>query len=63
MSQKKIVVVQVKSANGQTDRNRGTLAALGLGRIGKSCEHVMTPSTQGMLKRIQHLVSVREATK
>jgi len=51
-------VTQVRSAIGQTTRHRGTLRALGLGKIGRSAEHVDSPQLQGMLRQVRHLVRV-----
>jgi len=53
-------LTQTGSAIGQTPRHRGTLRALGLGRIGKSREHDITPVLQGMLRKVRHLVKVEE---
>ena len=54
-------VTQVKSAIGQNPANRGTLRALGLGRIGKTAEHQETPVLVGMLRKVRHLVKVEDA--
>jgi large subunit ribosomal protein L30 len=51
-------VTQVRSAVGQSTRHRGTLRALGLGKIGRSAEHQDTPQLQGMLRQVRHLVRV-----
>ena len=56
-----VKVTQIKSAIGQNPRNRGTLRALGLGRIGKSNELKETPELAGMLRKVAHLVSVEGA--
>jgi large subunit ribosomal protein L30 len=56
----KLRVTQVKSGIGQNERNRGTLRALGLGRIGKSSEHAESPQLAGMLRKVRHLVRVEE---
>jgi large subunit ribosomal protein L30 len=56
----KVKLTQVRSAIGQTQRHRGTLRALGLGRIGKSREHDENPVTAGMLRKVRHLVKVEE---
>jgi large subunit ribosomal protein L30 len=56
----KLRVTQVRSGIGQTERHRGTLRALGLGRIGRSAEHADTPQLAGMLRRVRHLVKVEE---
>ena len=54
----KVRIRQVRSAIGQSPRHRGTLRALGLGRIGKSAEHDDSPSIAGMLRKVRHLVEV-----
>jgi large subunit ribosomal protein L30 len=51
-------VTQVRSAIGQSPRHRGTLRALGLGRIGRSAEHKDSPQLRGMLRQVDHLVRV-----
>ena len=51
-------VTQIKSAIGQNPANRGTLRALGLGRIGQSNELKDTPELQGRLRKVAHLVRV-----
>ena len=57
----KLRVTQVRSAIGQTPRHRGTLRALGLGRIGKTAEHDENPAIAGMLRKVRHLVKIEEA--
>jgi len=57
----KVRVTQVRSQIGQTERHRGTLRALGLGRIGKTNEIDDSPVLQGMLRKVRHLVDVEEA--
>jgi len=57
----KLKVTQVRSAIGETRRHRGTLRALGLGRIGKQSEHEAGPVVDGMLRKVRHLVKVEEA--
>ncbi len=56
-----VKVTQIKSGIGQNPRNRGTLRARGLGRIGKSNELKETPELAGMLRKVAHLVSVESA--
>jgi len=53
-----VKVTQIKSGIGQNPRNRGTLRALGLGRIGKSNELEETPQLAGMLRKVANLVTV-----
>ncbi len=54
-------VTQVKSQIGQTEQHRGTLRALGLGRIGKTAEVKESPAAAGMLRKVAHLVKVEES--
>ena len=53
-------VTQVRSQIGQSQRHRGTLRALGLGKIGRSAEHEESPQLAGMLRKVAHLVRVEE---
>ena len=54
----KLKLRQVRSAIGQTQRHRGTLRALGLGKIGQTAEHDESPVIAGMLRKVAHLVEV-----
>jgi large subunit ribosomal protein L30 len=56
----KITVTQVKSGIGAKPKTRGTLRALGLGRIGKSNTLPDRPDVRGMIARVPHLVRVEE---
>jgi large subunit ribosomal protein L30 len=55
-------VTQVKSAIGSKPKQRGTLRALGLGRIGKSNTLPDRPEIRGMIAKVPHLVSVEEVS-
>jgi large subunit ribosomal protein L30 len=57
----KVRITQVRSVVGQSHRHRGTLRALGLGRIGRVAEHAESPQLEGMLRHVRHLVSVEPA--
>ena len=57
----KVRVTQVRSSIGQTDRHRGTLRALGLGKIGRTAEHAESPQLAGMLRKVRHLVRVEDS--
>jgi large subunit ribosomal protein L30 len=61
MSDGTLTVRQVRSAIGTKPKQRGTLRALGLGRIGKVNTLPDRPEIRGMLARVPHLVSVEEA--
>jgi len=51
-------VTQTGSSIGTKPKQRGTLRALGLGRIGKSRVHTDTPDVRGQIQKVPHLVSV-----
>ena len=56
----KLKLTQVRSQIGQSQRHRGTLRALGLGKIGRTAEQDDTPVIAGMLRKVRHLVRVEE---
>ena len=56
----KIKVTKVKSAINRTKRQKLTLEALGLKKIGQVVEHNATPNILGMVAKVSHLVSVEE---
>jgi large subunit ribosomal protein L30 len=47
---------QVRSANGASPKQRGTLESLKLGRIGKESTLADTPQLRGALDKVAHLV-------
>jgi len=54
-----IQLKQVRSAIGSKPKHRGTLRALGLGRIGRTAVLPDRPEIRGMVARVTHLVEVR----
>ncbi len=54
----KVKIKQVRSSIGQSQRHRGTLRALGLGKIGRTAEHAESPQLAGMLRKVRHLVEI-----
>ena len=62
MAEKYIKVTQVKSELGHVARNRGTIRALGLDRIGDSNLLPDNPAVRGMVRQVNVLVSVDELT-
>jgi large subunit ribosomal protein L30 len=57
----KLKLTQVRSQIDQSERHRGTLRALGLGKIGRTAEQDDSPVIAGMLRKVRHLVKVEEA--
>jgi large subunit ribosomal protein L30 len=51
-------VKQVRSSNGANPKQRETLRALKLGRIGRESAMADTPQLRGMIKVVNHLVEV-----
>ncbi len=54
----KIKVTKVKSTIEKDERQKRTIQALGLGKIGSSNVLENTPAVAGMVKKVQHLVKV-----
>ena len=54
----KVKIRQTRSLIGQSPRLRGTMRALGLGKIGRTAEHAESPQLAGMLRKVRHLVKV-----
>ena len=63
MSENTITITQVKSGIGAKPKTRGTLRALGLGRIGKTNTLPDRPEIRGMLRRVPHLVEISEGNE
>lgn len=56
----KIRIIQTRSRIGSAKRQKDTLDALGLRKIGATVEHEATPQILGMVKKVNHLVKVEE---
>ena len=56
----KLKVRQIRSALDRGARQRGTLRALGIRRIGHSVIHDDKPEIRGMIKAVEHLITVEE---
>jgi large subunit ribosomal protein L30 len=56
-----LVVTQVRSSIGVKPKHRGTLRALGLGRIGKSNTLPDRPEIRGMIAKVPHLIRVEDS--
>lgn len=61
MSESTITVTQIKSGAHAKPKARGTLRALGLGRIGKTNTLPDRPEIRGMIARVPHLITVETA--
>jgi len=57
----KIKITQVKSIIDRPKRQKDTIKALGLKKMGQSVEQVATPQILGMVAKVNHLVTVTTA--
>jgi large subunit ribosomal protein L30 len=57
---KRLRVTWVKSAIGYSQRQKDTIRALGLRRLGDRVEREDSPSLRGMVQKVSHLVKVEE---
>lgn len=63
MAKKQAKVIKVKwvrSSIGYSARQKNTVRALGLRRLGQTIEHEDTPVIRGMIDKVSHLVKVEE---
>jgi len=57
---KRLRITWVKSAIGYSQRQKDTIRALGLRRLGDRVEKEDSPSLRGMVQKVSHLVKVEE---
>jgi large subunit ribosomal protein L30 len=55
-----IKITQIKSRIGSPKDQKRTLDALGLKKMHRTVEHECTPSIEGMVRKVKHLVSVEK---
>jgi len=58
MSDTKLRITWIKSGIGYSQRQKETIRALGLKRLGTTVEQADTPAIRGMINKISHLVQV-----
>jgi large subunit ribosomal protein L30 len=56
----KVRITQKRSDIKRPESQKRTLRALGLGRINKSVEVELTPQIEGMIRKVNHLITVTE---
>lgn len=54
----RVKVTKIKSTIEKDERQKRTMQALGLNKIGASNELENTPAVAGMIKKVQHLIKV-----
>jgi len=62
-SERKLRITYVKSSIGYSRRQKGTIRALGLRRLGDVVEQADSPVIRGMVDKVSHLVEVEEVTE
>jgi len=60
-SSENVLITQTRSAIGSKPKQRGTLRALGLGRIGKMNVLADNADTRGQIAKVPHLIKVEAA--
>jgi len=58
---KKLEITLTRSVIGRTDRQRKTVQTLGLKKVNDSVVREDTPAVRGMINKISHIVTVKEA--
>ena len=53
-----IKIKQIRSKIKRPADQKRTLEALGLRRIGQVVEHKVTPSIEGIIKKVEHLITI-----
>ena len=54
----KVKLTQIKSKSGATKRQIANLASLGIHKMHQSVIVELTPVTEGMIQKVQHMVTV-----
>ncbi len=57
---KKLLITQTRSVIDRLEVQKRTIKALGLGRPNYTVEHEDTPQIRGMIRKVIHLVDVKE---
>jgi large subunit ribosomal protein L30 len=60
MAKETIKVTQIRSINGRLKNHKACISGLGLRRIGHTVEVEDTPSTRGMIDKVNYLLRVEE---
>jgi large subunit ribosomal protein L30 len=56
----KVKIKQTRSKINRPVDQKRTLEALGLKKIGQVVEHEITPSIEGMINKVKHLITIVE---
>jgi len=56
---KKVQITQTRSLIKRPETQVRTIKALGLGKINRTVELELTPQIQGMIRKVNHLITVK----
>jgi large subunit ribosomal protein L30 len=56
----KVQITQRRSMIKRPDTQQRTMQALGLGKINRTVEVELTPQIAGMIRKVNHLITVKE---
>lgn len=56
----KLKITLIKSTIGAVPKNKKTVEAMGLNKIGKTVEMPDNKATRGMIRNVRHLIKVEE---
>ncbi|MBT4096056.1 MAG: 50S ribosomal protein L30 [Gemmatimonadetes bacterium] len=56
----KLSITQVRSAIGRSQKQQGTIRALGIRKLNHTVVHDDSPQIRGMIAKVVHLVSIKE---
>jgi large subunit ribosomal protein L30 len=59
-STKTISVTQIRSGIGRPEKHKKVLEGMGLGKMHRTVELPDTPESRGMIRKVIHLVEVKE---
>ena len=60
MCMAKVRITQIRSLISRPEKQRRTIKAIGLGKINRSVELELTPQLAGMIRKVNHLISIKE---
>lgn len=60
MAKKTVKVTQIRSIHGRQKAHQACVAGLGLRRIGHTVEVEDTPSTRGMINKVNYMLKIEE---
>jgi large subunit ribosomal protein L30 len=58
---KVIKITLVRSPIGNSERQKATVRALGLHKVGQTVEKQDSPTVRGMMAKVNHLIQIEEA--